>query len=238
MEKLIYVVWKKPGEADAGFNARLLGPLADQLSTLGAARLQINVVDDAVAAGAGLRMEPMRPSPDALIAFWLNAAHDRLPFEAAIEAATGRIAGYAVAESTVLPGTDAPGAAGRIRGFSQLAFIYRKPGLGYDGFLDIWMRDQTIVGPATQDTFYYCQNIVIRTLTAGAPPWDGIVEEWYPEAALTDPLVYWKAAGSQEQYEAHYQREMANVARFLDLERGSVIVTSAFRFGGWRDQAK
>lgn len=238
VEKVIYVVWRQPADAIADFNARLMGPIANELERLGAVRLQINVVDDAVEEGAVLRLEPMRPSPDAMIAFWLNAAHDRLQCEQAIEAACGRIAGYAVAESTVLPGTDTPGAGGRIRGFSQLAFIYKKPGLGYDGFLDIWMRDQTIVGPATQDTFYYCQNIVTRALTVGAPAWDGIVEEWYPEAAMTDPLVYWKANGSEELQKTHYKREIDNITRFLDLEATSAIITSAYRFGGWSDQKR
>lgn len=235
MEKLLFVVWKKPDDQIAQFNSRLLGPLAERLTQCGATRLQINVVDDAVASGSGLRMEPVRPSPDAMVTFWLNAAHDRRPLEQAMEAATGRIAGYAVAESTVLPGVDLPGKDRRMSGFSQLAFIYKKPGLDYDEFLDIWMNDQTKVGPETQDTSYYCQNIVTRALTAGEPSWDGIVEEWYPKAALTDPLVYWKAGGSQEVYEAHFKREMDSVSRFLDLERGSVIVTSAFRFGKWAD---
>ena len=237
MEKLIYVLWKESAESEAAFNDRLRGSVCGQLAGLGAQRLQLNIVDDAVADGAALRFEPVKPAPAALLSFWLNAAHARAPFEAVLDAAVPRFAGYQVAESTVVPNDRAPGADGRVPGFSQIAFLFKLPAIPYEGFLEIWMRDQTRVGVETQDSFYYCQNIVVRVLTPGAPMWDGIVEECYPIAALTDPLVFWKANGDEAVYKANYEREMANVARFLDLERGSVMITSAYRLGGWSDPA-
>ena len=97
------------------------------------------------------------------------------------------------------------------------------------------MRDQTKVGPETQDTFYYGQNIVVRALTNGAPPLDGIVEECYPIEALTDHLVYWRASGSEEVFQANLKRELDNVARFIDGDSTSVFITSQYRFGGWSD---
>ncbi len=83
--------------------------------------------------------------------------------------------------------------------------------------------------------FYYGQNIVVRALTNGAPPLDGIVEECYPIAALTDHLVYWRANGSEETFRANLKREMDNVARFIDADSTTVFVTSQYRFGGWTD---
>jgi len=177
----------------------------------------------------------MRPMPAAVVSFWLNAAHARGPHEAALEAAAPRIAGYAVAESVVLPIAETYPDGERVRGFSQIALFRKLPGIAYEGFLEIWMRDQTVVGPATQDTFYYGQNIVIRPLTVDAPPLDGIVDECYPIEALTDHLVYWKASGSEEVFQAHLKREMDNVARFLDGDNVSAFVTSTYRFGGWSD---
>jgi len=235
MEKLIYLLWNDAGKKLADFNAELLGPVGRQLIAKGAQRLQIHVVDDAVTPGAKLRLEKMRPMPAAVVSFWLNAAHARGPHEAALEAAAPRIAGYAVAESVVLPIAETYPDGERVRGFSQIALFRKLPGIAYEGFLEIWMRDQTVVGPATQDTFYYGQNIVIRPLTVGAPPIDGIVDECYPVEALTDHLVYWKANGSEEVFQAHLKREMDNVARFLDGDNVSAFVTSTYRFGGWSD---
>ena len=235
MEKLIYLLWKDPGRSDAAFNAGLLGPLARRLAKLKAQRIQINVVDSAVAPGQGLRFESLRPMPDAAISFWLNAAHARAPFERVLEDAAPRIAGYAVSESTVLPISEAQPDGERTRGFSQIAIFRKLPGIAHEGFLQIWMRDQTKIGPETQDTFYYGQNIVVRPLTVGAPPLDGIVEECYPMEALTDHLVYWRANGSEETFQANLKRELDNVARFIDGESTTVFVTSQYRFGGWAD---
>lgn len=235
MEKIIYVLWKPEAQPVEEFNALLLGSVRDRLLSLPVDRLQINIVDDAVADGASLRAEPVQPAPTAMISLWLNAAHDRQPVEAILNSVAPRIAGYAVAESTVLPNTETPDSRDRVRGFSQLAFLFKLPGITREGYMEIWMRDQSRVGVETQDTFYYCQNIVTRILTPGAPPWDGIVEECYPIEAMTDPLVFWKANGSEEVYKANYAREMANVARFLDLPNVSVMITSAYRAGGWKD---
>jgi hypothetical protein len=236
MEKLIYLLWNEAGKSEAEFNAALLGPVQRQLIAKGAQRLQVHVVDEAVAPGAKMRLEMMRPMPAAVVSFWLNAAHGRSTYEPVLEAAAPRIAGYAVSESVVLPIAETHADGERIHGFSQIALFRKLPGIAYEGFLEIWMRDQTRVGPETQDTFYYGQNIVVRALTPGAPPLDGIVDECYPIEALTDHLVYWKADGSEETFQAHLKREMDNVARFLDGDTVSAFITSTYRFGGWSDQ--
>ena len=236
MEKLIYLLWKETAETQSVFNAALLGPVQRKLTALGAQRLQLHVVDDAVAPGAHLRFETMRPMPSAMVSFWLNAALARKPFEAVLDEASPRIAGYAVSEVTVLPIAEAQPDGVPVPGFSQIALFRKLPGIAYEGFLEIWMRDQSKVGPQTQEIFYYGQNIVVRALTPGSPPLDGIVDECYPIEALTDHLVYWRANGSEETYKANLKREMDNVARFLDGDSVSVFVASTYRFGGWSDQ--
>jgi hypothetical protein len=235
VEKLIYLLWKETGTSEAAFNVALLGPVQRELIVKGAQRLQVHVVDDAVAPGASLRLEKMKPMPSAVVSFWLNAAHARAAHESVLESASTRIAGYAVSESTALPIPETHRDGERVRGFSQIALFQKLPGITREGFLEIWMRDQTRVGPETQDTFYYGQNIVVRALTVGAPPLDGIVDECYPIEALTDHLVYWKAHGSEETFQAHLKREMDNVARFIDGDTVSAFVTSTYRFGGWAD---
>ena len=100
MEKLVYALWKGP-ENIATFNQRLLGPLRQKLTALGADRLQVNVADETVAPGAHMKQENLRPGPCAVVMFWVNSSHIRKPFEQALEAEAPRIAGYAVTESTV-----------------------------------------------------------------------------------------------------------------------------------------
>ena len=68
MEKLVYALWKGT-ENHAAFNGYLLGRMRQKLASLGAERLQINVVDEAVAPGAVLRQENLRPGPSAVVMF-------------------------------------------------------------------------------------------------------------------------------------------------------------------------
>lgn len=235
MEKLVYVVWKDGAEPDAAFNERLLGPVRARLGDAGVQRLQINVVDATVAPGAHLRQQNVRPAPAGLVSFWLNSSHVRLPPESILQEATARIAGYAVTESTVLPIAEAATDGARTRGFSQLAFITQPPRLPYEGWREIWLRDQTPVAVETQSNFYYCQHIVNRILTPGAPVWHAIVEECFPIEALTDSQVFFDAVGQPEKFAANLKRMMDNVARFIDTDKIDVILTSQFRFGGWAD---
>ncbi len=234
MEKLYYAIWKHDGETEAALNARLLGPVREKLTRLGVERLKINVIDEHVAA-APLYTPSVRPQPAATVQFWLNAAHARPPYEAVLQDAAPRIAGWSVVESVVLPNRVAVPDGTRTRGFCQIAFITRLPQMPQEGFLDVWLDSHTANGVATQDTFYYCQNVVLRALTPGAPHWAGIVDECYPIEALTDPHVYWKSGGSDAVRDAHIKTEIDSSHRFIDMRQVNVLMTSEYRFGGWHD---
>jgi len=235
MEKLTYVLWRDAHEPADVFNTRLLRELSAELLALGADRLSLNLVDYTVAPGVALRQENTHPMPAALASFWLNSAHIRAPLEAALQAAAARIAGYAVTESTVLPNIVATADGVRTRGFAQVALITRPPRLTPEGWLEVWLRDQTKVAVETQSNFYYCQNIVNRRLTHGAPDWHAIVEECFPIGALTDPQVFFDAVGDPQKYQANLDRMMQTCGRFIDFDKIDVILTSEYRFGGWAD---
>jgi hypothetical protein len=234
MEKLVYTLWK--GHEDLpSFNQRLLGDVRRKLTGLGADRLQVNVSDDTVAPGAVLRQENLRPGPNALLAFWVNSSHIRKAFEHVLEEAAPRIAGYAVTESTVLPITETTPDGTRMRGFSQLALIQKPPRVTREYYLDTWLSSHTQVGVETQSNFYYCQNIVNRVLTAGAPEFISIVEECFPIEAMADPLMFYNAPGDQKKFDERLDRMMTSCDRFIDRDKIDVLVTSLFRFGGWAD---
>ena len=93
----------------------------------------------------------------------------------------------------------------------------------------------TPVGLLTQSNFFYCQNIVNRVLTYGAPMLGCIVEERFPKAALTDPHAFYNAVGAPKKYESNLARMMESCARFIDFDKIDVLVTSAYQFGGSTD---
>ncbi|WP_044871427.1 EthD domain-containing protein [Pseudomonas sp. LFM046] len=231
MEKIIYTLWRTPQDSAEAFSQRLRGELADQLLTLGAQGLQINLVDADVAPAAGLRQENNRPLPDATLSLWADSANteSRRPFDEVLTPATSRLAAYLVSESVVIRNTRFPAKLGeRTHGFSQIAFLSCPPRLTRDAWLDVWRNYHTRVAIDTQDNFLYVQNLVVRPLTHGATPLDAIVEEAFPPAAMTDPMAFFDAVGDAEKFQKNLAAMMESCNRFIDFDRIDVLPTSQY----------
>jgi hypothetical protein len=228
VEKLIYLLWKRPQENAQDWSARLRGPIADGLLKDGAKSVQVDAVDDAVAAGAGLRLES-RPVPDGLVMLWMDTANRRQACEQRLAASSARIAGYLVTESRVKdqpPVTVAEGE--RSWGFSLIGFLQRPPRLTNDEWLKIWLGSHTAVAIETQPTFRYVQNVVTRRLTEDAPVLDALVEEGFPVQALNDPAAFYDAVGNPQKHEANHARMMESCYRFIDFDRIDSLPMSEF----------
>ena len=238
MEKTIYILTGANGD-------RLLGSV-DTFTSAGATEVQINLADEAVAPADRLRIVHQTPAPDAFVSLWLPTAHHtiREPVDLAICAAAGdraHLASYLVTESCPLTPTDAdhtvpPGT--RTPGFAQMALLRRPADQTRDDYLTAWLDQHTQVAIETQSTFSYTQNVTVRPLTiAGATipdppldPIDGIVEECFPTAAMTDPHVFFNAIGDDGRLADHTSRMIASTSAFLDFDRIDVIPTSRYRF--------
>lgn len=213
MEKLVYLLFADADAPGAELRAALVEGAAPALRAAGAREIAVNVHDDAVAAGTPIRKSD--PPIRAMVSFWLECADDRGPCEEALAARARRAAGYLVVESRPLVHERPVGA--RTPGMNQVTCISRKPGLDEEAFFRIWHEDHRIVAVETQSTVGYVRNVVARRLTAGAPAWDGIVEETFPLEALTDPRVFYDAR-SDEELERNLRRMVASCRRFLDFE--------------------
>lgn len=230
MEKIIYALWRDGAESAADFNARLLGDVAGALGPH-VLSLRMNVADEAVAGGNAPRFASLHPQMDAVIQLWVHCSHDpfRAPIDEIIARAAPRYAAWLVCESVPLPNTAHPPFAGRrTEGFSQMAFIGLPPKLTHDQFAYNWRTIQTSIAVETQDTFEYRQNLVVRPLTYGAPPFVGIVEECFPMAAFNDEAVYYDAVNDPVREEENKRRMFEACAQFMDFSRIDVIQTSQF----------
>jgi hypothetical protein len=150
-----------------------------------------------------------------MVSFWMQNADDRAPCEAALAPHAKRLAGYLVVESRPLI-HDRP-VGQRTPGMNQVTCINRKRDISDEEFIAIWHGDHRVVAVETQSTVGYVRNVVVRSLTDGAPPFDGIVEETFPIEALTDSRVFYDAA-SQEEFKANLARMIESCQRFLDFE--------------------
>jgi hypothetical protein len=230
MEKLAYVAWKPNAETYARFARRLLEEAAPRLRAL-AGGLTISVVDDDVAAGARLRLGKQDPPKSALVSFWLEQSQERAAAEAVLRGVCEGVAGYLVVESRPLVNTSRRAPVGeRTPGFSLVTCIEAKDGLSHDEFIRLWYTVQRDTAIETQSTFGYVRNEIVRPLTVGAPRWHAIVEENFPLGALTDPAVFYDAAGDPAKLRANQERMFRAVQGFLALDRVESHPMSEYRF--------
>lgn len=233
MEKVICLIWGEEGSDRASLNARLLARLPAGLAEAGATGIRINLEDEISAAGAHLRQSRGPRQHDAVAQFWLPSANRlfRGEVDRVFEQLGGTWHGWVVAESTIIANTAHPARAGhRTEGWAQMAFLTLPGRLSHDEWLAVWQDRHTLVAIETQANFEYVQNLVVRPITDGAPPYVAIVEECFPAAALTDPLVFFDAAGDQARFRANLDRMMDSCSRFIDQGTIDVIPTGQYIF--------
>ena len=231
MEKIVYILWRDPQTSSEEFSHILRTEVADRLLALGARGLQVNVPDQAVQSAARLRQVNTRPQIDGFLSLWVDSAIEqfRRPFDAVIETAAARLAGYLVTESQPIRNTRFPAVPGeRTTGFSQLAFLKRPPRLTPEAWLDTWHNHHTQVAIDTQDNFLYVQNVVVRPLTYAAPIYDAIVEECFPAAAMSDPYAFFNAVGDEEKFQKNLDTMMDSCQRFIDFDKIDVMPSSQY----------
>ncbi|MBP1685623.1 MAG: hypothetical protein H6Q33_1766 [Deltaproteobacteria bacterium] len=224
MEKLLYVLWKKPEVAIENFREELLHRTAPLLIARGGRSLSINLADEQ--AQQGLRM--VQSNLTAMVCVWMDTHLDRGPIEEALQAVTARLAGYLVLESMPIVNTaHVPALGERLRAHYTVGFIEKPEALPYADFLRIWQGSHTQVAIETQSTFLYIQNVVVRALTDDALPWVCIVEEAFPPEAATDQMVFYDAE-TPEKLEANLKRMMDSCHRFIDYNHFETYPMSAY----------
>ena len=237
MEKLMYLLWKDNHQSRTEFSRRMLNEVAPQLLDGDALGVQINVVDEAIKPAEHMLIENHKPRYHAMVSLWLETAISRPPIEALLESSATRIAGYLVTESCPLANTSQLAPLGeRTPGFSQLALLQKPPRLSYPDWIETWHNSHTQIALDTQSTFLYRQNVIARALTDAAPPCDAIVEEAFPEAAMSSWQVFYNARGDEARCHKHQQTMIDSCSRFIDFDKIDVCATSEYVFRTFRDQ--
>jgi len=230
MEKLVYLLWKR--DLDSNNDAlrdRLLNGLPKALADDGATQLKISISDSEVAAGEALHLGAHHP--DALVSLWLECIQDRGPAESRIAQHAGRHAGFLVVESQALRLATDPNRSGtRTGGFSLVGCIEPKPGLSHERFIEIWETVHRDVAIRTQSTFSYVRNEVVRPVTKGAPPWQGIIEEGFPDEALSNPQAFYDAVGNEPKFRENLRRMIESCDAFIAMKKVDSHPMSEYRF--------
>ncbi|MEQ9395156.1 hypothetical protein [Haliea sp.] len=231
MEKVIYCLWHQDTVAADDFGAGLRQQLVPQLQALAALRgLRLAVVDSAVAAADDKRMQTSGPLPDALLSLWLDDAWRRPDPAVLVPELVARSCAWLVSEAEpIVNSTQPPGADARVPGFCQVALLQRPPRLDEQSWLGIWKGSHGQVAIDTQATFAYRQNLVVCALDDDAPLLHAIVEENFPDAAMTSKHAFY-AAADDATLAAHEAAMMESCARFIDFDKIDVVPMSEYLF--------
>jgi hypothetical protein len=229
VEKLASVLWKPRDSSDEAF-ARALLASAPELTKRGAGRLRVNVVDDAVAPGAGVRVGRMDPPKAAVVLYWLDEADARGPIEQALADVASRVESFLVVESEPMPNREHVAPLGeRTPGFNLVTCIEPKDGMAYADFVHHWHTEHRRCAFETQSTFAYVRNEIVRAF-GDAPPWAAIVEESFPSEALADPRVWYDWQGSEERFQRNRKWMIESCVAFLALDRVEAHPMSEYVF--------
>ena len=191
--------------------------------------LAVNLRDDVVRDSL-MTLTTLDPPVVAFVSLWTQQSYgDQV--RAAItllEKECDDVAAYLVTESVPLPPPDTvPGQ--RTAGLANVALLRRPNDVDEATWLTRWHIDHTPVAIATQSTFGYTQNAVVRPLTPGAPVIAAIVEELFPEEAISDLHAFFGAADDNDLRD-RMERMVASIAAFGANRDVDTVPTSRYVF--------
>jgi hypothetical protein len=227
VEKVIITL--RGTDADDGWCARMRAQVAADLLNLGVPGLAVNVRDEVVRDSL-MTLTTLDPPVIGFVSLWTQQSygHQVRAATALLEKECDDVAAYLVTESVPLPPPNtAPGQ--RTAGLANVALLRRPDDLDEATWLTRWHIDHTPVAIDTQSTFGYTQNAVVRPLTPGAPVIAAIVEELFPEEAISDLHAFFGAANDDDLRD-RMERMVASTAAFGANRDVDTVPTSRYVF--------
>ncbi|MEM8548805.1 MAG: hypothetical protein AAGF46_11670, partial [Pseudomonadota bacterium] len=200
MEKLIYILGQPEGQSVEDLFEALTKAHIPALIELGAKNIRACVRDSHVAPAEPLRGGQLAGELWCYLALWVNSRVLHTQIEELLAPSASFVYGYAVAESEHLFHEYANDGS-RVDGMNEVVMFRKPEGVDRPTFLQTWLHSHTQIAIETQSTFGYVQNIVGDTLDENAPWFDAIVEENFPDAAMTSPEAFYDAVGNTTLYQ-------------------------------------
>ena len=225
MEKVIITL--RGADANDAWCARIRTQVAADLLDMELPGLAINVRDDVVRDSL-MTLTTMEPPVVGFVSLWIQQSYGNQvrAAMARLEKECDDVAAYLVTESVPLPPPDTvPGQ--RTVGLANIALLRRPDDLDEATWLTRWHIDHTSVAIETQSTFGYTQNAVVRPLTPGAPVLAAIVEELFPEEAISDLHAFFGAADDDDLRE-RMERMVASTKAFGANRDVDTVPTSRY----------
>lgn len=229
MEKVILVLRAPAGDPAVHENwcTQLRGAVAQELLDLDLPGLTVNV-KDAHVRDSLMTLSTLDPPVSAVVSVWAQQSYGKQVAAAVRRLAdiTTDVFGYLVTESVPLaPPVTEPGT--RTIGLANIALLRRPAGLDEATWRHRWHVDHTPVAIETQATFGYIQNAVVRSLTPDAPALAAIVEELFPDAAVSDINAFF-GTDDNDELGRRITRMVASTSAFGANENIDTVPTSRY----------
>ena len=223
------IITLRGADADEMWCGRLRDDVAAELLDTGAPGLAINVRDDPVRDSL-MTLTTLDPPVVGFVTLWTQQSYgDQVrAVMARLEKECDDVAAYLVTESVPLPPPNTL-AGERTPGLANVALLRRPAELDEATWLQRWHIDHTPVAIATQSTFGYTQNAVVRALTPDAPVIAAIVEELFPQEAISDLHAFFGAADDDDLRD-RMERMVASTAAFGANRDVDTVPTSRYVF--------
>jgi hypothetical protein len=227
LEKVVIIAQTE--DANEAWCQRIRGPVATELLKLGLPGVAVNVRDEPVRESL-MTLTTLDPPAAAVVSVWTQQSYgDQMRAAIALlKAEVDSLAAYLVTESMPMPPPD-PGDGQRTPGLANVALLRRPAELDQPTWLHRWLINHTPVAIETQSTFGYTQNVVVRALTENAPTIDGIVEELFPDGAVSDPYVFY-GARDETDLQDRLTRMIDSVSTFGAHQNIDTVPTSRYVF--------
>ena len=218
MEKPIYLLRTRPSQDRAGFGAGLR-IAAEEIGRTGCSEVSVHVADDTVSIAGPMPCPESELPLRAAVSLWVPA-HDLAEPAEWLAPLGERCDGYLVTESLWSEYGQRRGevrswpAGERSPGVTTVALVARNPQLDPRTFLELWYGRQSPMSEAVQPRLRYVRNTVVRPVTPGAPPLDGIVMESWPSQEVVDDLLAFHLGDAE-----NLTVMMDTVAQAFDMER-------------------
>ncbi len=220
--KIVYLLWR-PGDRDRASSV-LLDACVPAILDTGPERLVVYAADRESAVRSPAPKLHAGPPICGAVHVWQP---DASPEVAPILSSRGfTIAGYEVEESVYRDYGDNEHAGPRdwpdgtrSPGVVAVTLLMRPRRLSREEWIRRWHGRMSPVSEAIQPRTRYVRNLVVRSLSPDAPPFEGIVEEAWPSSRhVSNPFLFF-GAGNPIQLAVNMGRILGAVTSFLDLHR-------------------
>ncbi len=237
MNKFGYLLWPLDRMDPSARRRILLDETAPKLLETGIDGLQINIADDRARVRSPAPNWPwLAPAFVAQVNLWTDDPAARERCETLLAEAGFRLAGYRFDEWLYTDYGDHPTAGSprnwpdgeRSPGILAVTLIRRPPRVPPKLWMQRWFGRQSPMSEWMQPRARYVRNLVSETVTADAPPLDGVVEEAWPTGEhVTNPYLFY-GASNPFQLIRHMAIMLRSVTSMLSLLKIRTVMMSEY----------